>query len=337
MLIRHYCIKLVLQYIVKGLNVIIIIQMMGFVLINIGSRFGNRRKKVRYPRTFFLLFLLKIVTCTIPLFLVACLREKEISLEEFYEEKPVVYSILNPEEDIHVLVSKTVPFNFMEKDIPVIRDVKVVLTGNGTEVEIPFHQGKGLYFISRDSFNISPGNSYQLKIFFRDGQEITANTTVPETKPVWESIGQEIIIRNPGDETSALIRFHFAWQNDRKTDGAYYVFSEDIFQHTRSGDYFIIPEETQQGNIIGAVYTSAYSNFHPFSRASVSLVRASAKMKIFTDYEGRLRLINDQLDMGMFWELYRGVIPEYTNIDGGYGFFGSYLKTDTTISIRSMY
>jgi hypothetical protein len=322
---------------VKGLNVIIITQMMEFVLTNIGLKFGNNRRKVRSPRTFFLFFHLKTIACIILLFLIACLREKEISLEEFYEERPVVYSILNPEEDIHVHVSKTVPFNFLGKEIPVIPDAKVVLTGYGTEVEIPFHQGKGIYFISRDSFNVSPGKSYQLKIFFRDGQEIMATTAVPKTKPVWESIGQEIIVRNPGDETSALIRFHFAWQNDWKTDGAYYVFSEDIFQHTRSGDYFIIPEETQQGNIIGAVYTSAYSNFHPFSRASVSLVKTSAEMKIFTDYEGRLRLINDQLDMGMFWELYRGVIPEYTNIDGGYGVFGSYLKTDTTISIRSMY
>jgi len=281
--------------------------------------------------------ILKSIAFITLILLVACLREKEISLEKFYEEKPVVYSILNPDKDICVHVSKTVPFNFLEEEIPVIRDAKVVLTGNDVEIEIPFHQEKGLYFISKDSFNVLPGKLYHLKIYFQDGQEVSATTTVPETKPVWESMGQEIIVRNSGDETSALIRFHFAWQNDWKTDCAYYVFSEDIFQHTATGDYFIIPEETQQGNIMGAVYTSAYSNFRPFSRASVSLVKANAEMKNLTDYEGRLRLINDQLDMGMFWELYRGVIPEYTNIDGGYGFLGSYLKTDTTIDIRSMY
>lgn len=91
------------------------------------------------------------------------------------------------------------------------------MAGNGAEVEIPFHQGEEIYFISKDSFNVLPGKTYHLKIFFQDEQEITATTAVPETKPVWESIGQEIIVRNPGDETSALIRFHFAWQNDWKT------------------------------------------------------------------------------------------------------------------------
>src|SRR5690554_4934217 len=182
----------------------------------------NIKRNIIYLYNYLSSCIFKFIAFITLILFIACLREKEISQEEFYEERPVVYSILNPEEDIHVLVSKTVPFNFLEKEIPVIPDAKVVLASDGAEVEIPFHQRKGLYFFSRDSFNVSPGKSYQLKLFFRDGQEIMATTAVTETKPVWESIGQEIIVRNPGDETSAVIRFHFEWQNDWKTDGAYY-------------------------------------------------------------------------------------------------------------------
>ncbi|MGC9354875.1 MAG: DUF4249 family protein [Mariniphaga sp.] len=288
-------------------------------------------------RTLLFIVSLKAIAFISLILFAACMREKEIDMEGFYTEKPVVYSIISPGEDIHIYISKTLPFHFSVEKIPVVHDAKVLLFGNDTSIEVPFNNEREHYFIPKESFPVLTGKKYILNIVMSNGLESMSTTTVPQTNPVWVSIGQKIINRNSGDESSKLIEFSFAWKNDCVENCSYYVFSNEIFQRTANGNYYIFPDETYQGDVLRAIYTDVYDNFRTIHHAKISLIKASPEMKRFTDYEEQLRLINDQLDMGLFWELYRGVIPEYTNINGGYGFFGSYLKSDTTINIRSMY
>ena len=85
--------------------------------------------------------------------------------------------------------------------------------------------------------------------------------------------------------------------------------------------------------IMQATYVDLYSKFEKVKNAQVTLVKANSEMQEYLEYLNQLQKINDQLDMGLFWELYRGAIKEYSNIEGGYGFFGGYLKNDTTVNI----
>lgn len=266
----------------------------------------------------------------------SCVREKIIDTEDFYKKEPVVYCIITPGENIHVNVSETLPFGYSGHEIPVVEDATVRIKGNGITQEIPYHQQGKHYIISKDEFKIENGQQYFLEVFLSNGTKVSATTTVPITPPVWHSIDYKVIEKSlDGDEPAKLIEFNFLWKNDGEADCSYFIYSKDAIQGIGNGTHYIARNEDYSGPIYRAYYLrGGYESFIALGKATFSLIKANADIKKMYEFESQLRLVNDQLDMGLFWELYRGIIPEYSNINGGYGFFGSYLKTDTTIKIE---
>jgi hypothetical protein len=287
----------------------------------------NNYKNHKYISKFQIILLIFLVL------LVSCVRETEIDLNDYYTEKPVVYCIISPGEDINVLVSKTLPFGSPADSIEIVDNAVVEFTGNDSTIILDFNPQRGVYTSSQEMFPVKKGNTYNLRVALSNGTESFASATVPKESPQWVDISYNLLVRNPDNpEPSRLIEFNFYWKNDTEENCSYLVYSNDIIRSGRTqGNNFVFPNKDLNGTIMSAYYLDTYSNFSSMIKAKVSLVKVNTGFSQLHQYENQLQEISDNLDMGLFWELYRGIIPEYTNFDGGYGFFGGYLKTDTVI------
>ncbi len=267
--------------------------------------------------------------------LVSCVRETEIDLNDYYIEKPVVYCIISPGENINVLVSKTLPFGSPADSIEIVGNAIVEFTGNDSTIILDFNPQRGFYTSSHEKFPVKNGNTYNLRVALSNGTESFASAIVPKEPPQWVDINYNLLVRNPDNpDPTRLIEFNFYWKNDTEENCNYLVYSNDIIRSGRTrGNNFVFPNDNLNGTIMSAYYLDSYSNFSSTKKATVSLIKVTSEFDQLQQYENQLQKISDNLDMGLFWELYRGIIPEYTNFEGGYGFFGGYLKTDTVIQL----
>lgn len=231
----------------------------------------------------------------------------------------VVFSFLSPEADsILVEVRMTTPVfagGNLENDR--VNDATVILRGNGSAITLP-NTVNGRYVISKNAFLLSPGFTYTLEVSTPRGHRATANSRIPLSNPVIDSM-QEYTVPLGFGEFSTLSRIY--WQDAGAESNFYRIISRSVqpgsFNDTSyfNVDNAMLTDESKNGQRL-----SGSVEFYSFEEDSIQSLR---DILLLTTDEPYFRYHEKRLN-------YTGTnpfeepLPMHDNIDGGVGCFSSY-------------
>ncbi len=273
------------------------------------------------------------------------------------EPKLVVYGILNPSADsIEIMVARTYPLNASNvigpDDIYVDAEVFIVRSESTDTVQLEQLSVNGTgYGCELSELSINPGEKYCLLVKAEGFNSVIASTTVPEIAVEWN---ETKLIESKVDMDGYFIdgfSFYGTWQKSNTENDQVVSFH---IKDSRDND---------NGNIETRTYTSGiYLNFsetdHSFifesppfhiykpdeflpedsyrwymEEINAVLITTDIHLYNYISYYLLTEDINNVMDGGSFLDLFRGIMPEFSNVEGGLGIFGSCM-TDTAIIYR---
>ena len=269
-----------------------------------------------------------IFTLLIPVVLATrCVREETI--DEFrlnFEKKPVVICILAPGKEVQLLLYNSTSIEDSLKSIKDlgIYDANIYLSNKNRKVKLINTNKELPLYISKD-FQINKGYKYYLEIKLKDGKVVSSNTSIPEDPVLFKNM--EIInqyevkkpIRNNryeivGYEIEEFLDVRIEWEKQTPfllIKEKYFYEDNDIKQDLDS--YFLLDNKVMiksgNQNILPVYYLITPNND---LNQYFEIYKIQYENKEASDYES-------------FLDIFRGVLPEYTNINGGIGIFGGYL------------
>jgi len=287
----------------------------------------------------------------ISLFLQSCIKETDVELTTLLQEpKLVVYGVLDPSSDsVKVMVTKTFPVNTDQGiDISDLLVDATVFLMNGEKTNtaemILINEDEHVYGCNQLELDIIPGETYYLSVNAEGFEEVTAETTIPEVAAEWK---ETRLIESKVDMDGYYIdgySFYGTWQqnicDNRQFVSEYslvgrYNESNNYIERSDSKLYIDFKEnnsdyifESWPFHIYKQEETEPGSWFQV--KRSMTLISADQHLYDYISYHLLIESINDVMDGGSFLDLFRGITPEFSNIEGGLGVFGSYL-TDTAI------
>jgi hypothetical protein len=277
------------------------------------------------------------------IFMSSCMRETSIDLESLKDEpKIVVYGFLTPADSIQIMVTKTIA----STDKPVyIEDVLVAnawveITDMNSQQKVqlsPNSINPLIYGCSQNEMNIEEGGRYQLSIRSSGLPSILAETTVPANRFVWEKT--KITETSGNDEQSATFQFRGSWQKQNSTYGAFVSSIAKYTKRTSNDSVYTGTANTYENNFneVGNYFQFESTPYtirnqqQPYGwdlKRSFLLITADTHL---TQYMMNYLLIKDvdsSISDGSFIGLFQGILPEYSNVENGFGVFGSYLKDE---------
>lgn len=286
----------------------------------------------------FLLFIFFIFIST------SCFREEIISNEamKIYEEKPVVYCFLTEEDSISVWVAHTLPVydQFVAYSDTYVFDAKVFIKNEENEQIELFLQNDSLpiYVASEQDFKIEKGQKYFLEVLFSNNYKITAETEIPAIK---DTLNTTITYDLTYEDYIYFYPIEFKWLNNSGLQNVlfcesamfcsncvppqvFYGFSNVLF-----GDLITVGNENTLNWSLwldeNSEYIGDYIYYHLYT-VNNDITEFSKSFDLYQNVEENIR-------DNSFLNLFRGVIPEFTNINGGYGVFGAYLSDTDSVKV----
>lgn len=241
----------------------------------------------------------------------------EVDLPE-YESKLVVQSFVSPDEKyINVIVSESIPvFRDVSTEIPVsIKDAEVYLSGEGTNVAVPWTDDQYGYRIPVEDLDPKPGVTYELSVKVPDGREAKGMCTIPASMNT-SLLLTDISLDSNEFESKYTFNFRFT---DKSGEGDHYrvggyVYIRDDF----GGSPYIYPLELERGdtyisdeNKDGTVFTFRASTY------SYYLVEKVEFFLLTTDED--YYKYHKSVEYNYGDDPFSEPTLVYTNIDGGLG------------------
>jgi len=250
------------------------------------------------------------------LLFLSCTTEEVVDLKDMYECKPVVYSVISPQNDtIRVLVSRTYAFGEeYDKSKPAIDNALVTLSAKGQSAQLPFSTSSDQYEIATNNFPLLEGQTYHIEVVLPTGEKATAETTIPTGNFRIDSV----VTTKTGP-----------FLDDAFQDYYYYRFTSAVYSkinHDESGIIFLDYEKVEDRYCI-----NYNENIYAFNKAFND---DSSRHFLFIidetlqNYTLNTRFVHVGQNPENEFDVFKGVYPEYTNIENGYGVFSSYLRSE---------
>ena len=291
-----------------------------------------------------------------------CVREEVLDdiQSDYFQPQLVVHALLSPGDSILVNVGQSVPLGDSVQTSK-ITDATVLLSNEqGDTVHLPLVQSdfhKTIYGVSQHELPIRPGATYVLRVIQPQLSEVKAQCTLPTVATPLDRVeymGKESI---PDDDRQMhnvrvswydsgpfLHRVYFVDnyqgvnpENNEVIEEGEYYYGHDPFHGIVQTGYFFTYDYNFASN--GVFYPDLYvsgDTEYTGEPVDVSLVHHLTTYLITPDehmarYQASQDIFarnRDALGSESFIELYRGIIPEYTNVEGGLGVFGAYLRSE---------
>jgi hypothetical protein len=275
------------------------------------------------------------------LFFSSCFELAEVDFPLVESEvKPVVFCIITPGDSIFAQFSLTA--SMIDQDsIQQLQpsDISVSIYSDYSELRLVcLNENELLYGNSQKDFKILPNCTYLLKATVK-GHVIEAQTTVPEKTVIFlEKSFSEKEYRQNG--VVQKVNIGLSWQGYHVNNG-FVIDIENSWEHVSYRFKDTIEHSIFRHPSISFVATK-YLNFSFWE--NIDIYEDAFKEKItynllITDYNLKryfemamlLKETEDDAHNENFMMLFKGVLPQFTNINGGYGVFGSYLWCDKFI------
>ncbi len=282
----------------------------------------------------------------------ACTREKliEKGLPPFVE-KLAVFCALTPGDSIKVHVELTAPLNG-EATKPMdfyVFDANVLLEDDsGGSISLPLiDSNDAIYGVSQSEFEIKKGNTYYLSITTPNEEFVYATTRIPEKAAAWQSY--EITRETSQDldlgEYVPGVEITGKWEPLSGDEFGYLVetikYSRYDYLDTTKTEFEVQKDYSNISSFSEIEWAGSFLSYSIETELEHTYAAPKAIWKLYKlesflvtmnedliKYENMFQLMLDIYDYtggGDFTEVYTGIIPEFSNIEGGIGIFGAYL------------
>ncbi|MDH5366759.1 MAG: DUF4249 domain-containing protein [Cyclobacteriaceae bacterium] len=295
----------------------------------------------------------KVIIFLLMLFFFSCLQNETIDELKIDAFKPqlVVYGLLSPEKDPFVNVRLIKGFeepNGAEEDL--IHNAEVILynaLGEGillTEVDTT-----GNYYADKQQFAISKGERYTLEVNY-DKLSVTAECEVPVEGAVWNSFTHtktyeivqpfylgnyitNIISGNWVDVSTQTEQYYYVGGVD-VTDAfiATNLHGDTIIENYRIG-FNVLYDPYAITTVNDTIHYQGEISYNGWIKGYYHLITMEENYYNFSVTSSRMKNLIDP-NIGNFLISYKGILPEFTNIEGGVGFFGAYLTDSVYFEMK---
>ena len=291
----------------------------------------------------------------------ACVREEVLDdiQSDYFEQQLVIHSLISPDDSILVNVGRSGPLGDSLQATKVTNASVTITDEQGQVVQLPLVQEgyyTTVYGISQQDFAIQAGATYTLSVTYPELPTVEASCTVPEAATPLEAVKYVGKSRIPDDGRFTydvqvnwydsgpyLHRVYFSgdYTTINPEDGSIleqetYHYRQDPFHGIEKVDSlftyydtffssdFIYPDTLPDGTTPYLEQIEAPTTYQLATyliTPDEHMARYQASQEIFAQNES-------ELSSSSFIGLYRGIIPEYSNVQGGLGVFGAYLRSE---------
>jgi hypothetical protein len=309
------------------------------------NRYNKTRAWYTCPGIFFKVAL-TFAACFI---MQSCFEEIDVEIPSLKEEaRLIIYGVLTTNNDVSVSIARTFPPS-TDKTITV-RDIYITNADvfiynqewNDSIQLKQIHDTTSIYYCSKNDITIEEGQSYEIYVSANGYPPVHAKTKIPINAPEWKTWRlMESQVDLDGEFTGGYT-FYGEWEIPPDEKQQFISISNKSIYSTGDENWtfynFIEYDLNYKIKNDVAIYESQpftiqneKTEFGHDIERTVSLVTADDHLY---EYITNYLLLNDisyALDTDSFLELFRGILPEYTNIEGGFGIFGSYSEHTITI------
>ncbi|MCG6191414.1 DUF4249 family protein [Maribellus maritimus] len=273
----------------------------------------------------------------------SCIEKTEVEIPSLEEgSKLVVYGAITPGRDVNVFVAKTFPSS--TDSIVAIEDVylfnaDVFLYKQNRDDSIRLQLTNDTvpyYSCSKEDIELLKGETYKLYISVDGYTPVVASTTIPENAAVWEDDLRLITIS---------LEIDGSYYDEYKFIGSWKIPSGNKYQFVSTNFFFSTVRIAYGYNFnynikdsIALFESETFPTWESYEHSTcITLITADKHLYKYAENYIFFNEVTDDLHYntdGMYLDLFRGIMPEYTNIKGGYGIFGSYLE-DTQVIYES--
>ncbi len=265
--------------------------------------------------------------------LISCVSEEYVDIAASKESRLVVFSMITPGDSIYVYVERTAALNkWIAREDLFVTDAMVTMTdANDNSIQLIKLPGNlPIYGASQETFKITPGQTYYLSVSTLTGAKVSSTSTVPLNKAYWKTLENKGVVDNDGHNNYYGIEG--SWQGLEESNYGYHV-SVDCYNSQFAEPYNIEPYVLSISQINNLYFFR--DDFFVEQSRSFSFILCTTDQNIAQFNQMLIPYIlqrdvkpNDLLNS------FKGVYQEFTNIDGGYGFFGAYLTDRKLIVIK---
>lgn len=258
----------------------------------------------------------------------SCVRQEIIDIDgEQISPKLVVLAYLTPGDSIRIFVNKSIPFGNLANPAQTdVLDATVILkdTEGKTQQLKLSTPSVPIYTCSQEDFPVIQGQTYHLTVSAPDMTTVTAETTVPQHPAKWTSAS----ISQTNDGGSQFSGSWDAFLDERDIDYGVFLYRPAEPRDLLFGNESIIPKSGGY-TVERVVYTGTGSSLE------AALVTRTKRLGNFSKMAELTREMELYYSDAGFYEIisgFKGVIPQFSNIENGLGVFGSYLLHTETIN-----
>lgn len=255
----------------------------------------------------------------------SCVKEKIIDIRnDSGQDKLVVLAYLTPGDSIRVFVNRSVPLGkeVERADMDVLDATVTLRDENGQEILMKLTDpGIPIYTCAQENLPVVPGQTYHLMVAAPGLKTVTAETTVPTQKASWKTTA----ISQTNDGISEFSGTWDALPDETDIDYGVVVYrpAEPLdFMHGNQSikpysGFYTVERQVYVGNNLQAVLITRTKILGQFSKQS----ELTLEMAEYYSGAGFYEIISG----------FKGVIPQFSNIDNGLGVFGSFLYHSKTM------
>lgn len=291
---------------------------------------------------------MRIFFLLVALFLFSsCIKEEVVEYNVDQGNLPViVIAALSPRSDsIHIYLKKSVQFGkpLKQEDENLFGANVTITNQSGKSIQLTTKlSSASIYSASAKNFEIHEAETYYLEVTTPEGNKIRANTTVPkQAEPLTRLDSGAYYTYN----YTLIVPIYGSWKNDTSGNYGY----RNYYQYVEQGN-------TQVTNTIDLGQVKYNGEFYSFEEELPFFINSDRPLKVDQRYDffvvktdqhlkSYLRIsdlfdaiynsIEDSEALSLLTS-YKGVIPQESNIEGGIGVFGSYVKSPSR-SIQIQY
>jgi hypothetical protein len=269
----------------------------------------------------------------------SCVNREVVDLSGLYEKKPVVFSIISPQNPaIDVWVSRTYAYN-EETLIDSLEETNAIVKiyGNELSVILPFDSLKRLYSISQEKFQLIEGETYLIEVTLSTGETCNSKTTIPNCVIRIDSstIDKKGPFKVDEFENYSEIIFSIRAFSSLLNSELYDYYLDEFDLINSNTDDAVIPYfgSGYYEKEIDGKHVFSFECHYSFPEDEMRAIKDSFPIGLYVasksygeemeNYIKIHKILNPQLDFSTF----SGVFPKWSNIRNGYGYFGSYIKS----------
>ena len=274
---------------------------------------------------------------SIILFFGACNRVEvvtNLNTTNSVTSKLALFCMLTPNDSVYAEVRLLRPIGDKKLQALVISTASITISNlnTGQKVLLAYLGNDNIYGCSQKIFPIVPDNKYAITASLKGLNEVNSSCVVPAKAAVID----KVFYGPPFSDTFfSRRRIELQWQDVSDNGQKYNYFVMSAYDLVQNGQLTHSGSISSSDNILQVGKTFFLNQDATDSNTPHTYYLFTTETNLY-QYFKVYQKTQDVLGHSTsdFFGSYQGIIPEFTNIEGGYGIFGAYLKSEKVINFK---